>query len=117
MPARSVRRSSLIQAGHVVLLNEGVSLVDSHGSRLGLFDDHATQRREGPFVDPIVVLPKPRTLQRLAAVEKGFPHCNQNDQARRPAVDGSGGEKLWLARQPRRAVDPQSLVDARNEEK
>jgi len=33
-----------------------------------LFDDHASQRGEGPFVDPIVVLPKPRTLQRFRPV-------------------------------------------------
>src|ERR1700722_12393313 len=106
----------LIKAGHVVLLNEGVSLLDSHGGRLGLLDDHATQRREGSFVDPMVVLPKPRTLQRLAAVEKCFPHCNKNDQPRLPTVNGSGGQKLRLARQPRSAVDPQRLVNAGNEE-
>ena len=106
----------LIEAGHVVLLNEGVSLLDSHGTRLGLLDNHAPERGEGLFVDPIDILPKSRTLQSLAAVEKGFPQCNQNDEARRPAVDGSSGKKLRLARQPRCAVDTQRLVDARNEE-
>ena len=64
----SLKSFYLIKTGHVVVLNEGVSLLDSHGGRLGLLDDHATQRREGPFVDPIVVLPKPRTLQRFRPV-------------------------------------------------
>ena len=73
---------SLIEAGHVVFLNEGVSLLDSHGSWLSLFDDHATQRREGPFVDPIVVLPKPRTLQR-----------QQPADAARLMLAGASGQK------------------------
>jgi elongation factor G len=81
--------NALIEIVRVTVRDGGFSLLDRHLSRLGLLDNHAPQRRERPLVDPVVVLPKLRTLQRLAAMEEGLLHRDQNDQARLAAVDGS----------------------------
>ena len=49
-------------------------------------------------------------------MEEGLPYRDENDEARLAALDGSGGQKLGVARQLGDAIDAQRLVDAGNEE-